>query len=58
MNRLIRASDRFYAKHPNIAFALMLVICAVVLYIARGIDSDNNAVSQLQMMAAKSRAAT
>lgn len=58
MNRLIRASDRFYAKHPNIAFAVMLVICAVVLYVARSIDSDNNAALQLQMMAAKSRSAT
>jgi hypothetical protein len=54
---MIRRFDRFYAKHPNIAFAVMAVICAVVLYVAYSVDSDNTAVLQLRMMNS-SRAAT
>lgn len=55
---MIKSFDRFYEKHPKKAFAVMLVICAVVLYVAHSIDTENTAVLQLQMMANTSRSST
>jgi len=55
---VIRAFDRFYEKHPKKAFAAMLVVCCVVLYVAHSLDSDNSAILQMQMMSTNSRAAT
>lgn len=45
----IRASDRFYGRHPNLMAAVMLFIFAVVLYFAYGIDSQNTASLYWQM---------
>lgn len=55
---MIRAFDRFYEKHPKKAFAAMLLICGVVLYVAHSFDSDNTAILQLQMMPTNARTAT
>lgn len=55
---MIRAFDRFYAKHPRIAFAVMLVACAVALYVMRNLDLDNTAALRLQMLATQTRSST
>ncbi|WP_156884054.1 hypothetical protein [Paraburkholderia sp. SOS3] len=51
---MIRAFDRFYAKHPRIAAALMIAACAACLYAAAGADSDNDTALRLQLMASRS----
>lgn len=55
---MIRAFDRFYEKHPKKAFAVMLAICAIALYVAHSMDTENTAILQLQMMATNARTAT
>lgn len=55
---MIRALDRFYAKHPRISFAVMLVLCFVVLYIASEADRDNDSALRLQMLSPTSKSST
>ncbi|MGN6085832.1 hypothetical protein [Trinickia sp.] len=56
--KLIRRFDRYYREHPNIAFAVMLVICAVVLYIAHDFDSNNDTALRMQMLVTNQRSMT
>jgi hypothetical protein len=55
---VIRAFDRFYAKHPNIAFFVMLVIYVVVLCVAYSADSDNDTALRMQMLVTNQRGMT
>jgi hypothetical protein len=50
---MVRALDRFYARHPRIAIALAVLVAFACLYIARDWDvADTNAL-RLQMTAAR-----
>ncbi len=55
---MTRSFDRYYRRHPNICFAWMLFVCAIVLYVAYARDADNTAELQLQMMAKSARGTT
>ena len=55
---MIRAFDRFYAKHPRVAAALMIVACFVCLYMAKSADADNDTALRLKMLSSIARSAT
>lgn len=55
---LTRRFDGYYRRHPNICFAWMLFVCAIVLYVAYARDADNTAEFQLQMMVKDTRGTT
>lgn len=55
---MIRAFDRFYAKHPRVAAALMIIACAICLYEAKSIDTSNDTALRLQMLSSVARSAT
>lgn len=45
---MIRAFDRFYEKHPRISFAIVVVACFAVLYVASEADRENDSALRLQ----------
>lgn len=49
---MIRAADRFYAKHPHIAFCIALVAAFAVMWIASDWDKSDTAAIRMQMFAA------
>jgi predicted RND superfamily exporter protein len=55
---VIRAIDRFYAKHPRIALGVAILIAAVCLYAAQQIDNANATELRQQWLATNSRSAT
>lgn len=46
---MIRALDRFHAKHPRLALSLAILVAFICLYIANEIDNENTAALRLQM---------
>lgn len=56
--QIIRSVDRFYEKHPNIAFGIAILCVFAVLEIAHQWDQDDTASLRLQMWAASSKGAT
>lgn len=47
---LIQKSDRFYERHPHICFAVVICICAVVLYAAHRADIQNDSDIRLRLL--------
>ncbi|MGB8422230.1 hypothetical protein [Paraburkholderia sp.] len=50
---IVRAMDRFYARHPRIAFCIALVAAFAVLYVASDWDKSDTAALRMQMFAAR-----
>jgi hypothetical protein len=50
---MIRAMDRFYEKHPTLAFLIALAAAFAIMYIAKDWDRADTAALRLQMMASK-----
>lgn len=55
---MIRALDRFYAKHPGICAALMIGACFVVLLVAHAWGETDSMALRLQMLSSTSRSST
>jgi hypothetical protein len=53
---IIRLMDRFYAKHPNISFAIAILCVFLIMCIARDWDNADTAALRLQMMSSNGRA--
>lgn len=47
---MIRAFDKFYTKHPRVAFVLMMLACFAVLYVASEADRNNDSALRLQFL--------
>lgn len=47
---LIQKSDQFYSRHPNICSAVVICICAVVLYWAHRVDVQNDEAIRWEAM--------
>lgn len=50
---MVRALDRFYARHPRIAMTLAVLVVFVCLYISHEMDESNSNAPRVQMMAAR-----
>lgn len=55
---MIRRFDRFYARRPRTALAIMIVAAFVCLYLTYGSDAADSAALRLQMLSANVRSAT
>jgi hypothetical protein len=51
---MIRAMDRFYARHPRIAFGIAIVAAFACMYIASDWDKAETTTIRMQMMASNS----
>ena len=58
ISRLIRRSDAFYEKHPNISFLIAICCVFAIMEIAHQWDQDDTASLRLQMMSMNYRSAT
>ncbi len=55
---MIRAMDRFYAKHPRTAFAIAVLAAFLLMYIARDWDKSDSAALRFQLWSTTQRSAT
>lgn len=47
---IVRAMDRFYGRHPRIAFCIALLAAFACMYIASDWDKADTAAIRMQMM--------